>query len=319
MNLRQRTVHYYEVVLRSWTRVESIKSPGCCDLRDLLARVDPRAVKDLKLGGHRQLTVELAEWKEDKQSGTFWGLINRADANVSDIALRDLNTRKVRKAGKLRHEGIESSAHVLIAPHSDGRRALILLTMGAGVSMLTLEKMFKEVGRTVLSDPANDDLSMFDHPSGERKKDGSPTQYRVHYSFDVLAHKGQILDDALRNGQFASMELVAHEHEKFDAGGNLQITQQSVHVKAANPAIVSAAALVKAVKSHLRGSPSYQYDKLKIQYKNDTGEPASATLKINELDAAFTKKVSIHFDTDVEQQQTSISMTVMTELLALRR
>jgi hypothetical protein len=276
-------------------------------------------VKNLHLDGHHQLTVELADWDSHKVSNTFWALINRADADRSDITLRDLKTRAVRKAGKLRHEGIESSAHTLIAPHADGRRALILMTMGAGVSMVTLEKMFRELGKVVLGDAANDDLSLFNHPSGEREKDGSQKKYRVHYSFDILAHKGQLLDNALKSGRFSSMELVAHEFKKFDAGGNLQITQQTVLVKAGNPGTITASNLVQSVKTYLRGQPSHQFEKVKIQYKNDAGDPSTATFDINDLDAAFTKRESIHFDTDVEAQQSSISNTVMEQLLTLPR
>lgn len=255
MDMRHRTVHFYDVVLATGTRAEGISNPSGGTITALLERVKRSAIVGARLTESNRLTVEISDWHHDISSGAFCVLINRADANVSDVTFRDLKTRVARRAGKTRVEGIELSAHVVIKPDADGRRAMVLLTMGSGISSDTLEKLFREAARLVLGDTKNSDLLLFDHPSGEKDRKGVSKKYRVHYSFDCFAHKGQVLDQALKNGSFSSMELVAHEYSGFDSGGNLQVTQQTITVTAANPHSVTAATLVRDIKRFFAGTP----------------------------------------------------------------
>lgn len=45
-----------------------------------------------------------------------------------------------------------------------------------------------------------------------------------------------------------------------------------------------------------------------------SGRQQDARLALNDLDAAFTKKEKIEFDSDVEAQQTRLSPTIIAEL-----
>lgn len=318
LNLRQRTVGFYDVILRSSTRKENIQNPDCCNLNDLLAKVDPAKASGLELYSGKQIRSELSDWEYDPASQTYAALINRADGTGSDISIRHLKTRKIRRAGKGPDEAFEFSAHMLISPNADGRSARVLLTVGAGVTMASIENMFKKLSALVFSDPSNEHLREFDDPDGSTDSKGNRKKYKVSYQFKVLAHKGQLLDQALKGGAFEQMELVAHEYQKFDSGGNLEIKSESVLVRAGNPKTTTAATLVNAVRDYLSRSPKH-WDKVRIKYSTDNNKSAHATLDVNDLDAAFTKRESINFDTDVESQQDKLSPVVMAELLKLPR
>lgn len=318
MDLRSRTVHYYEVTMSSWTRTKGINNPSCCDLRDFLSRISSDA-EGLDPRGNRGIGLELAKWRHDTRNGVFWALINRADANVSDITFKNLQTGRRRKGQKQREEGIEYSAHLLISPRDNGREALVIMTMGSGASMNTVHKMLTELDRHIFKTDANQDLNHFTHPSGERMENGDPKKYKVNYNFSVTAHKGEILEEALRTGKFSFMELVAHESKKFDAGGNLEVTRQTILVKPSPLKTITAAKLMGALRGHLKKTPGHRYKDVKVHYKTVAGKDASATLSVNDLDAAFTKKDAIYFDTDVEDQQIDFSPTIMTKMLLLPR
>ena len=79
--------------------------------------------------------------------------MSKANAALSDVALRDLGTTKLRKAGKTKVEGIEVSAHVLIRPNTDGKKAALLLTMGAGVASKDIEVLLRLLSRLAAKDP----------------------------------------------------------------------------------------------------------------------------------------------------------------------
>ena len=311
--LRKRTVHFYELTARASTRSD-VTSPSCAPLPDLLnsfTALAKRTNLPQPIRRSSQLHTVLADWSYDKASGSYALLISKANAALSDVALRDLGTSRLRMANKTKVEGIEVSAHVLLRPNFDGKTAALLLTMGAGVSVTDVEMLLRHLARAAFADARNKDLFYFDHPSGAKDASGNPKQYRVSYSFEALPHRGQTLTTALESGEFQGMELIAHEHSPFDNGGNLEVTERSLSVQAKVPKIVTAAGIVNAVRTFIKQPQHDEYDKLRIHYKTVAGRPTSATLDIQDLGAAFTLKEYIEFDSDVEAQQSALSLVIL--------
>lgn len=128
MPLRKRTVHFYEIHLSSSTKAALSKS-SCASLKETLQNFTllasgsklPRTIRRSS-----QLHTVLADWNYDAASNCYELLVSKANAALSDVALRDLGTSKLRKAGKTKVEGIEVSAHVLIRPNTDGKKAAML-------------------------------------------------------------------------------------------------------------------------------------------------------------------------------------------------
>lgn len=303
MKTDERTVHFYDLILDSHTGSREITSPACTDLEKILIRLfnaKPIGHAIVKTGS---IIVNVTDWTYDPSNGSHKLLLNRADRNVSDITFRDFNSNLTRRAGKTKIEGVESSAHIIIKISPNKRSALVLMTAGAGVTAQVIERLFYQLTTALKKTAGNDDIFTFSHPSGERDKKGNPVTYRVNYRYECVGHKSTVLDDALRNGTFLSMDLIAHEHLQFDNGGNLQIEEQSISVKAASPSLLTAAGLINAVKSFLKNSPLQQYDNARIRYKGDGGDPQTTTLKTNDLDAAFTRKQKIQLPNSVDSQQ----------------
>ena len=267
--LRKRTVHFYEIRLQSSTRA-AIKSPSCASLPDLLESFARLAIErnlPHSIRKTSQIHTVLSDWSYDKVSNSYSLLISKANAALSDVALRDLKTAKLRKAGKTKIEGIEVSAHVLVRPNSDGKTAAVLLTMGAGVSAKDVEILLGLFSREAAKIIKNNALFYFDEPSGAKDADGKPLQYKVRYSFPIYAHQGQTLKDALYSGEFQEMVLISNVRSKFDSGGNLQVTEHSLKVQADLPKSVTAASISNAVRFFKKSSDGAGYDKLRIHYK----------------------------------------------------
>jgi hypothetical protein len=227
------------------------------------------------------------------------------------VALRDLGTKRLRMAGKTKVEGIEVSAHILLQPNADAKTAAVLMTMGAGVAAKDIEVLLKGMSRVAAKRHSNKHLYWFDEPSGAKDAKGKAMQYQVHYRFAAKAHMGQTLEAALQSGEFESMELIAPERSQFDSGGNLQITERSLSVRATLPKTVTGASIRNAIRRFRTQPDGASYSKMRIHYKTVSGKNTSATLDLNNLDAAFTLKEHIEFDADVEAQQEALSPAIV--------
>jgi len=306
MKTNERTIHFYDLILDSHTRSVGIPRPACIDLDKLLTRFLSNKPIGHQIVKTNNIIIEVADWIYDSGTQCHQLLINRADRDVSDITFKDFKSNNRRKAGKTTLEGVEASAHLIIKPNADKRSALILMTVGAGVTVLAVERLCLQLTKILKDDDTNIDIFEFAHPSNERDSKGNPVTYRVNYKYECVGHKSTVLDDALRNGRFLSMDLIAHQQKAFDAGGNLQIEEQSICIKAAVPSLLTAAGLINALKSFQKQNPNQQYDDARIRYKGDNGDPQTTTLPTNDLDAAFTRKQKVHLTSAVEAQQTSL-------------
>lgn len=319
LSLRKRTVHFYEVQVHSRTSAV-VTNPSCAHLPDLLAcfaRLAAQGKLPQTIRKSTHLHTVLADWDFNKAAGCYALLISRANAALSDVALRDLGTTKLRKAGKTKAEGIEVSAHVLLRPNQDGKTAAVLVTMGAGVAAADIEVLLRLLARQAAKVPGNEGLFYFDDPSGAKGPDGKAQQYKVRYGFSALGYRGQTLNQALQTGEFEGFDLVAHDHSQFDAGGNLQITERSLSIRAQVPKTVTAARIRNAVRAYQKQPDGAVYDRLRIRYKTVAGQSTSAVLRINDLDAAFTLKEHIEFDSDVEAQQDKLSPVILAKMMPL--
>lgn len=163
--------------------------------------------------------------------------------------------------------------------------------MGASVASQDIEVLLRLLSRLLSKDPRSKSLYYFDDPSGAKTPDGKTLHaHKVQYRFAAYGHQGQTLTTALNSGDFESMDLIAHEEAKFDAGGNLQIVERSLGIQARIPKTVTGATIANAVRSFQKSPDGAIYDKLRLHYKTVAGKRTSAVLDIKNLDAAFTLK-----------------------------
>ena len=314
--LKKRTVHFYDLCIKSSTRA-AVANPSCAPLSELLKCFVATAKLPMVIKESSQQRTVLVEWAYNIRQSCYELLLSRANAALSDVALRNMQTLALRKAGKTKLDGIEVSAHVLLRPNADGRSALVLLTVGSGISIGDVEKLMRQLARIASKLKPHRQLFYFDDPSGAKDPDGMPLQYKVGYRFSGYGHKGQTLDQALQTGEFESMELIAPEHGKFDAGGNLQMSERVLKVKAALPKTVTGAAVRNAVRGFRKEPDGAMYAKLRIHYKTQAGASTSAVLAVNDMDSAFTLKEHIEFDIDVDAQDANLNPTILAGMLPL--
>lgn len=314
MKTDERTVHFYDLKMRSYSRSEGITNPACANIRDVLEVIYNRyQLIGTELVNRPTLTVEVADASFDSSTGILCLLINKADGDRSDITFKDFGSKARRKGNKQKSEGVESSSHVVIRPNPDGVSALALMTMGSGVSSSAIEKILGIALAEIKNDPLAASIFRFKNPSGE-ERNGIPVTYGVRYAFDCLGFKGTVLDEALSKGVFESMQLVAHGRQKFDAGGNLQIDEFSLAVKAVIPEVVTGAAIKNAFRHFMRNKPLHEYDQLRIRYRKQDGESAVASLEASNLDAAFTKREKIKLAVGLDEQQLKFSNDIIEKM-----
>lgn len=319
--LKKRTVHFYELHMQS-TTLATVINPSSAKLSELLKACTSLMRKSqlpLTIRKSSQIRTVLSDWNYNQQNNCYELLLSRANAALSDVALRNMNDLSLRKAGKTKVDGIEVSAHILVRPNPDERTAAVLISIGAGISISDIEALFRLMTKAASKNPRCSSLFYFDDPSGAKGQDGVPLQYKVRYRFAGYAHKGQTLAQALQTGEFEGMELIAPEQSQFDTGGNLQITERVLKIKAALPQSVTGAGLRNAIRDFKKSPDADIYDKMRIHYKTQSGTSTSAVLSINDLDAAFTLKEHVEFDVDVDAQDTSLNQTIISGMLPLLR
>jgi hypothetical protein len=310
----ERNVHFYDLIMSSTTRDKNVPSPSLCPLRDILiamSKTNPNAHVILE---NSKEMIEVADWKYDNAKDYLKILINRADRDESDVAFKKFSTRSVRKGGKTTEEGIDYSAHVIISPIAAEPKGFVLITMGAGITTYAVEKLLNQLMKIVAPIPANAALFNFPHPSGALNEKGKASTYKVRYGFECVSHKSALLDEALKDGSFVGLELVAHQYSQFDAGGNLQVQQQTIAVSAQDPTQVTAATVRNAIKKYMGDKPAYPFDHVRVRFKGGAGEERTTTLPTNDLNAAFTRKETLQLPEPVEQQQSHFSAVVIAEM-----
>lgn len=314
LHLRKRTIFFYDLKIVATTTAAGVARPSNAGMRamlDAFCALAAPAKLPVVVGKSSSTITYLMDWGKHAPNGSYELLVNKANAKLSDVAFRDLNTAVLRHGNKTKMEGIESSAHIVIKPSADDQSALVLLTSGCGIAPGHISQIFRKLSKAVLKAKANRALFYFDDPSGARGPDNIPIQYKVGYQFPVQGYLGQTLDEALRTGEFVSMELVATDRHGFDQGGNLQVEERTLKVSAAIPGAVTGATLRNALRAFRTSPDADVYDRLRLNYKSRSGRPASTTLELNDLDAAFTRREIIEFDVDVNAQQLKLDVAIM--------
>lgn len=319
MHTRKRRVHFYVIEMKSYAHGRTgITHPACAPLDAMLhSFTSLRAKLPVEISKSNQISTMLADWNFDDANGYYELLLNKADATLSDVAFRRLDNKALRKAGKEKIEGIESSSHILLKPNPDGRTAIAIMTMGAGISIGDVCKLFRLLSKAAVSKRTNRALFFFDHPSGEKDDKGKPVKYRVSYQFEFHGYMGRTLAQALSTGEFESVELIAHDTTQFDTTGNLQIEERSLKIKSAVPSVVTGATLQNAIRQFINNPDGAFYETARVHYKSPSGKSSTASLRIQDLDAAFTHNENIEFNTDVEAQQGALNTTVLQEMRPL--
>ena len=317
MNTKERTIHFYDLELNVLAIGAEIKNPSSASIGEVLElitkQVNPKGAGQVL---KKTIMIEIADWKHDAKKDHYNILINQADRDASDVAFKDFKKKTLRKGNKTTDEGIDKSAHILIKPSEDKRRALMLITMGAGVTATLLKRVLNMLLRSLKAKERDHEIFNRPDPSGAVDQKGKPLTYKVKYSFSWSAHQGQLLTQALANGAFVGMDLIADGTKTFDAAPNLEIESHSISVR---PKLMSgpvtAASLKNAVGRFVQ--TRQEFTTMRLKYKDSSGKQRAASMSVDHLDEAFTRKETVKLSMPVEQQQTNLSPIVVAAMQKL--
>lgn len=313
MNSRERTVHHYELEIRSYVTGKSkINSPSCSNLIDIFNAIDLMGPLGATLGTNHAKSLTLADWRFDKRNSVCYFLLNLNDITKSDVAFRDRNTKSIRMAGKKPHEGIETSSYVAMRFDQNNRTAKIVMTMGASITIDYVAKMIRALIDAVKKTNKFKHLFEFLHPSGT-VVNGVPQTYSVQYAIEWMVEKSEYLNQVLTSGTLEGVELIHEGTHKFDSNGNFMRERTAIEIKPTKH--VTLAELKAAIKEYM--SNGNKIESAKIIFKDASGETKTTSMAINALNDAFVKKTRISFKTDVTDQDAKFSNTILNPLLRL--
>lgn len=313
MNPRERTVHHYELQIRSYmTGKTTIQSPSCSKFIDVMEAIDLMKPVGSILGSNHAKSVTLADWRFNKKQGVCYFLLNMNDITKSDVALRDRTTKALRMAGKKPHEGIETSSYVAMKFDPNNRTAKVVMTMGAAITIDYVEKIIRSLIEELKKQNTHNHLFEFPHPSGT-VKNGIPLKYSVQYALDWMVEKSEYLNKVLQSGTLEGVELIHEGSHRFDSNGNFLRERTAIEIKPTKH--VSLSELKTAISEYMSGGN--KIESAKISFKDANGEPKTTSMAINALNDAFVRKTRISFKTDVTDQDAKFSNTILIPLLKL--
>lgn len=292
-------VHFYDVIISSRpAKGYKISSPACASISSLFKALLVPSAKNHVLNPNAKVVMKSLDDLHTpiKSDDGYSLLLNCADLSKPDPRFKHFKTRALRAAGKHTAEAVTKSCHALLLPDETvPNKALLIMTMHSGILADDIAELLTQLCKQLSSSPKSSSIFSFKDPSGAKDSKGNFLQYRVNYKFDILAHKSQMLDEALRTGIFKEMTLIGHNQFGFDQAGNLQAEQQTLTVKTASVAPLSFASIKASIRQYLKGSKQ-GFDQLKVSYTNRSGKDQSTTMQINQLDETFTRRENIVLD-----------------------
>lgn len=313
MKKREIGVAFYDLHLNSTTRARDIESPSCATMSDILdgmntmlAKHRPRFHKDKKT-----ILIDVMDWHHDKKRGQYHMLVNRANSDVPDIALKDFATRKTRFAGKTATEGVDVSTHIIITPGANARTAGLLVTQGAGMGIALLEKIFGGLATELEKRQIAPHLFEFGHPAAAQGK-----TYRVHYGFQCVGQKSQTLASDLAAGELLGIELINEATTSFDSGGNLRLESTSVKLAPMAPDMGTLRKLTTALRNGMR-ERNERYDSVRVSFKDHSNKNRTEQFSLNALEEAFVRREYLDFSTDIQSSYQRLSADIIPAMQAL--
>lgn len=292
-------VHFYDVIVSSRAaKGYKVSSPSCAPIGPLLSMLLSAKAKGHVLNPHAKVVMKSLDDLSllTNHANGYALLLNCADLSKPDPRFKHFKTKALRAAGKQSIEAVTKSCHALLLPDAaTPNKALLVMTMRNGIQAEDIADFLTQLAQQASAVTRNASAFAFKDPSGAKDANGNFLQYRVNYKFDVLAHKSQMLDEALRTGTFKEMTLIGHQMFGFDQSGNLQADQQTLTVKATSPAPLSFSTIKSSIRQYLRGT-NQSFDQLRVSYTSRSGQDQSTTMQLNQLDESFTRRENIVLD-----------------------
>jgi hypothetical protein len=312
---RSRTVHFYELFVETTSLDPTVTSPFETSAYDLLMCLKPFIKKGMDIGKSK-FPPELTDLNWDHSSNELVLLLNKSDPELSDVSYRENGTKNRRKGNKKKNESIELSCHALIS-YGPSPVAEVKMTMGSGISMDRVCRLFQEVYNDKKSSSGVKSLRTRMYPTKISSPSGSPSTYEVNHTFKYEAKPSAYLVDLLNKGKIEEIELIEHTHAQFDTASHKdEITRRSLTVRV--DAVPKSTKKLKDLFAIGKSQHGFNTDEIRVSFKEASGQTHYKTFDISNLDDAFTKSEKIALDSDHLQHQEAISSEIIDKMKELK-
>jgi hypothetical protein len=300
---RETVVSYLDLRIKSTFRanIEGEPTPMPVELGLSAARAVAGQLPFIR-PGTRQVQIALTDWVVDAKRREHYLLFNRADASLPDIPLRHFRTGESRWAGKELEEGIDLSSHVLIRlPRDQTKPALTMLTGGSSLRTEDIPRMLNRLLKEAERLDSYSGLFLRDHPNG------SSERVRLHSKFEVDAHPSADLSLLLRGGALTGIDLISDGDEELDEEHRLMITETEFKVVPTQPG----ASLTLTVLKNAIGKAPAKIDRVRVHYKQGEDATKAKLLLMQNLEAAFARKVTMRTAFAITPRYERVSMEMV--------
>jgi hypothetical protein len=301
MDKNERVVSFFD--LRFFSKVHGDDTQiAALTIGDALLIAHEMWSKDALSLGNKTIQITLDDWVYLPRAGEHHLIINRADASMLDIPLKDTKTRKRRMAGKTPDEGIDLSAHLLIKLSAKpDHPASLLVTGGSSLQSADVGRYLGRLFRQAKAMGKYEKLFRREHPSGEHGKTINMTSH-----FALEAHPSANIKDILRKGQLEGLELIALSDSKFDAEKTFSIAHKALKLELVEPGKpMLLKTFTDAIKSAAQSLGGDEPDLARLTYRPD-GEKQ-----------IFVKKERIKFSSPILPMYEKIQPVVVDKLRQL--
>lgn len=312
MDKYERVVSFYD--LRFFSKIYGQKDQlALIPIEDALKIAHEMWRSDPLTRGRGSIQVTLDDWKQSPTQGEHHIVINRADASMEDIPLKDTKTKVRRMAGKTIDEGIDLTAHILIKLTAAGQyTATLLMTGGSSLPSAEVGNYLSLLFRQAKKSAKYKHHFSRPHASGEAGKSISVTHH-----FELNSHPSVSLQEILKRGELQGLEVISIAHSALDAEKKFTIAQKSVKLNLVNP---GEPMLVSIFKKAIGSAGRELGDKpthAKLTYRPDGQQAQTTTLPVNDLEQVFVKKERIKFAHPILPMYETVSKAVIDKLRGL--
>lgn len=309
----ERSVSYYDLFIESRAHGAADIHPQPVALGDALdvAFSQWSAAAPLSID-QRTIKITLADWRRNRARREHHIIINRADASLNDIPLRDVDTDVTRMAGKRPREGIDLTCHVLIRERTDrAAPALMLMTNGTSLASDKITVLLGTLFRSAKHDGANARLFRRDHPSGEAGK-----TVALVSRFSLGAHQNATLAAMLNGANLEGLELIAEPPDMLDAASPLAVTAVQYKLEPVRNGRLGLATIQRAIAT-FRGQ-GVDPTRARVRYRPPgRGTVESKLFDIAQLEGAFVRREMLQFRDPIAPRYEQVENRVMTALAGL--
>ncbi|WP_196486699.1 hypothetical protein [Burkholderia thailandensis] len=284
---------------------------------ELIERLEPQArLKAYKNEGEIYY-VQQMRWDDDDICCL---LINKCDKLAADPCFSDPQNLLWRAVNKLAGEGMDYSCHIIVKASTDPlATGLAIVEAVQGMPPPKIQQFLNALMRSV-KEKLPDEFK-FTHPSGAVDKKGDPATYNAKMMISLDGHVSESLEHDLTEGAIGGVELITERNAEVQLDQAGFVREKKAQLEVSLSTALAKARKVPVLRAFLN-SRSGAYEKARIRFTTDTGDPRTVTVRSGDftvgLDTAYVKRAVLNgFNRHLGQSYTELNEEMLEKLKGL--